>query len=93
MVDNDKGEPIDAKRLFFDWSFIIPLVAGAIVWGAANNTITRNSEEIAMLRAANATRAASDIRIAEQMATRADVQKVSDQVQALAAELRNRAGR
>lgn len=88
-VDHTTDRAVTVKRLLFDWSSIVALMAAAASWGVNNSRIDTMSREVERLRATNDIRATADVRIAETMATKADVQRVSDQVQRLAEELRN----
>ena len=80
---------LSAKRIFFDWTGVVAIVAGAVVWGTTSSLVASNTKEIERLRVANEARAIVDIKNATEMATKADVQRVSDQVLALSIELRN----
>lgn len=80
---------VAVKQFVFDWSGLVAIAVAAMTWGAVNNRLDTAEDEVRRLRALNDTRTQSDIQIAATMATKADVQRVSDQVQALAAELRS----
>lgn len=84
--------PVNAKRLFFDWSSVAAIAIAAMTYAALAGDVKANAREIERLREAGDARAQSDVRIAETMATKEDVQRVSDQVQALALELRSSRG-
>lgn len=83
-----RDQPMDAKRLFFDWSFLIPLVALAVAWGTISATVAKSAEEIKILREAREQDRAAALQTAEKMATREDVQRVIDQLNALSVEIR-----
>ena len=91
--DAQPARTIDVKRIFLDWTGIIAIVGGAIVWGTTTSHVESNTREIERLRVANEARAVSDVRIASEMATKSDVREVRDQLTALSVELRARAGR
>lgn len=80
------------KQLVFDWGGVVAIAIAAMTWATLTAETSANTREIERLRAAGDARAVADVRIAESMATKADVQRVSDQVQALALELRNTRG-
>lgn len=93
LVDTDGmamevKEGKSVKQVLFDYSGIAAMVALGIAWGVVSNSIARNGTEIDRLRARDDARGISDVRLAQDMATKDDVQRVSDQVQALASELR-----
>lgn len=77
------------KRLLFDWSGIVAAVGMGMTWATLASNVGTNSREIERLRLAGEKRAESDVRLAETMATKTDVQQLSTQVQELAAEIRN----
>lgn len=77
------------KQLFFDWSSVVAIGIAAITWGVTTNRIDNNTKEIERLRLRDDARVQSDIKIAADMATKTDVQRVSDKLDALANELRN----
>lgn len=87
-VHQNDRRSIDVKRLFFDWSSVVAIALAAMTYATLDNKTQTNADEIQRLRSAREERVAKDERIAETMATKADVQRVSDQVQALALELR-----
>lgn len=84
---------MNARRLFFDSASVVALVLAGMTYATLAGDVRNNTDDIKGLLVAKDVRAAADVRIAETMATKADVQRVSDQVQALAQELRSaRAG-
>ena len=93
LLNADGDEPESpsrhsVKRLLFDWSSVAALMLAAMTWATLSVTVSRNSGEIDRLRAANDASVVSDLHIAADMATKADVREVRDQVTALARELR-----
>ncbi len=93
LVDAQGEEPerdssVNVKRLFLDWSGVLAIAVGAVMWGTTVKAVESNSHEIDRLRAINEARAAADVRLAADMATKSDVQRVSDQVQALSMQIR-----
>lgn len=90
---NDQPPRMNAKRLFFDWSSVVAVAIACMTYATLAGDVKANAREIERLRAAGEARAQADVQIAARMATKDDVQRVSDQVQALAQELRGaRAG-
>jgi hypothetical protein len=96
MSDRDEYEAamraggFDAKRVFFDWSFLIPLLAVGMAWGTLSTKNAINETEITRLRVARDGDMRDALEIRSQMATRADVQRVADQINELQIELRKR---
>jgi hypothetical protein len=76
------------KRFVLDWSGMLAIVGVAVNWGTTSSHVGANTREIERLRAANESRAVSDVRTATEMATKSDVQRLSDQIQALSLEFR-----
>jgi len=93
VIEQPPERSFSMKQLVFDWGGVVAIAIAAMTWATLTAQTTANTREIERLRAAGEARAVSDVRIAETMATKADVQRVSDQVQALALELRNGRGR
>jgi len=96
MTDRDEYEEsmragsFDAKRVFFDWSFLIPLLAVGVAWGSLTTANKVNEAEITRLRVARDSDIRDAIDLRSTMATRADVQRVIDQLTELQSELRRR---
>jgi len=89
LENQETSAAVNVKRFIFDWSSLVAFVMVVLTWATLAAETASNTREIERLRAANEEHARSDIKIAETMATKADVQRVSDQVHALALELRN----
>lgn len=90
-VDTDAPEraSVSARRLFFDWSSVVAIVIAAMTYATLAGQVKTNTRELERIRAYEEQQRTDDIRIAETMATRADVRRVEDLVQALSLELRN----
>lgn len=88
-IPNAHRAPMNVKQFVFDWSGILAVAGVCVGWGAMSSRVQTVEDEIRRLRSSNDSRAVTDVQIAATMATKQDVQRVSDQVQALAAELRN----
>lgn len=84
---------VNVKKFVLDWSGILAIVAGAVAWTTTASGVDANSREIERLRIANDARAVYDVKQASEMATKSDVQRLSDQIQALSVEFRARAAR
>lgn len=89
IIEQPPERSFSMKQLVFDWGGVVAIAIAAMTWATLTAETSANTREIERLRAAGDARATADVRIAETMATKADVQRVSDQVQALALELRN----
>jgi len=69
------------KQVVFDWSGIVAIVGGVMWLATMASTVSASKAEIERLRVRDDQRAA-------EMATRSDVEKVSDKLDALATEMR-----
>lgn len=89
----EEPRSVNMKRLLFDWAGVIAIAGGAVGWGTTTSHVESNTREIERLRAANEARAVYDVKMAGEVATKTDVQRLSDQIQALSIEFRARAGK
>jgi len=80
------------KRFVVDWSGVLAIAAGAVAWGTTSGKVDANAREISLLRTANERRALADVTIATDMATKSDIQRLSDQIQTLSLEIRRTQG-
>jgi hypothetical protein len=92
-VDHEEIPRVNVKRLLFDWSSVVAIAIAAMTWATLSSDVRANAREIERLRARDDARAIADVAIAANMATKLDVQRVSDQVTALAAQIRSGAVR
>jgi hypothetical protein len=100
MSDDDDKEPGKLRRNIFDALIVALVLAGSAALLDSNANVRLNSREIgrqsadiAELKLWRDEQIRDNRRLAETMATRADVKAVADEVRALAAELRNRNAR
>ena len=79
---------VGVKRLIFDWSSVVAIAIAAMTWATLAGDVRANKAEIDRLRAAKEQQTVWQQDVIATMAKRTDVEKVSDKVDALAAELR-----
>jgi len=87
-TDRRAGGGVGIKRLFFDWTGVVAVAMAAMTYASLAGTVQTNRQEIERLRVQNDARARSDVDIAARMATKDDVTRLAEQVQALATEVR-----
>lgn len=80
---------MNLKRFLFDWSSVVAIVLATMTYATLTGDVRSNAREIERLRINNEERSKRDEVVAATMATRMDVQRVSDQVERLSSELRN----
>lgn len=84
------------KQAVFDWSgvvgIVMAIVGPAMVFASVRSDLSSTVREVERLRDDARQRSAWQEAIGREMATRADVEKISNKLDALASEMRNARG-
>ena len=81
---------VSLKRLFFDYSSVVAIIIAAMTWATLQADVQHHERQLERLESSEQARQRGDVSIAERMATKDDVRDLSNKIDALAKELRER---